>query len=302
VEEPLSILMAGGSLSIDEAVRIVREAANGLASIHGELWPSAILVDGARVRIEPAGSSERTRYGQYAPPERILGKPATLTSDVFSLGAILYHAVAGRPPFRGDTPAEIMLAACMDAPLPIPPHVPGPLASVIERCLARDPEQRFASPRALASALDLMNVRDNFPGRRILVADDDAPVRDFYVQVAGRIGVEADVVASGRDAIAAMKSRKYDLALMDLNMPRLSGWEVLDFLRSRYDIRPKRLFIVTGFSDQQISHADQDLVTAVLYKPVASEELRTLVVECLRGGAVDVRSILRTTGHRLSAS
>jgi hypothetical protein len=41
-------------------------------------------------------------------------------------------------------------------------------------------------------------------------------------------------------------------------------------------------------------------VTAVLYKPVASEELRTLVTECLRGGPVDVPSILRTTGHRIS--
>ncbi|HEX8616265.1 MAG TPA: protein kinase, partial [Thermoanaerobaculia bacterium] len=144
MDEPLSILMADGRLAIDDAVRIVREAATSLTAVHGELWPSAILVDGARVRVEPPGTADRSRYGQYAAPERILGKAATPSSDVFSLGAILYHAVAGRPPFKGDTPTAVMLAACMDAPLAVPPHVPGPLAAVIERCLLRDPAARFA--------------------------------------------------------------------------------------------------------------------------------------------------------------
>jgi CheY-like chemotaxis protein len=293
-------MMASGQLAVDEAVRIVRSAAAALGSVHGELWPSAILVDGDTVRIGAAGTADRNRYGQYSAPERILGKPATAASDVFSLGAILYHAVAGTPPFRGETPAAVMLAACTDEPLEVPPHVPQPIGAVIRRCLMRDPAARYESPAALRDALDKANMRDNFPGRRILVADDDAPIRDLYTQVASRIGVEVDVVASGKDVIAALKSRKYDLALMDLNMPRLSGWEVLDFLRSRYDVRPSKLFVITGFTDQQISAADKDVVTAVLYKPVASEELRTLVTECLRGGRVDVRNILRTTGHRLS--
>jgi CheY-like chemotaxis protein len=151
-------------------------------------------------------------------------------------------------------------------------------------------------------ALGVVAARSTWPGRRILVADDDAPVRDLYAHVAARVGVEIDVVASGRDAIEALKTRKYDLALMDLNMPRLSGWEVLDYLRTRREFRPRRLFIVTGFSDQLISEADRDVVSAVLYKPVAAEELRALVTECLRGGELDLRAILRTTGHRASSA
>jgi len=292
--------MAGG-LPPDEAARIVRDAARALTGIHGELWPSAIVVDGEQVRVEPPGSTDRARYGQYSAPEKILGKPASAASDVFSLGSILYHAVAGHPAFRGDSPAAVMLAACTDSPREVPPHVPAALAAAIKRSLSRDPAQRYATPAAFAQALEPATMRDNFPGCRLLVADDDAPIRDLYTQIAGRVGVVADVVASGRDAIAALKSRKYDVALMDLNMPRLSGWEVLDFLRERQDYRPKRLFIVTGFSDQQISEADKDMVTAVLYKPVVFDELRTLVAECLRGGRVDVKSILRTTSHRMSA-
>jgi CheY-like chemotaxis protein len=299
--EPLSTLMASGPMPIEEVIRIGRDAAAALTSVHGELWPSALTVSDAEVGVVPPVGADRSRYGQYAAPERLLGKPATVEADVFSLGAILFHALVGRPPFRGDTPTEVMLAVCSDAPLDVRSFradVPAELVAVITRCLARDPVQRYPSPAVLRDALDRIRVRDAFPGKRILIADDDAPVRDFHTQIAAQVGVDADVVASGRDAIAAMKSRRYDVALLDLNMPRLSGWEVLDFLRTRKDIRPSRLFIITGFSGQHISEADRDLVTAVLYKPVAADELRSLLTQCLRGAAIDVASILRFTAHR----
>jgi CheY-like chemotaxis protein len=300
--EPLTTLMAGGELTTEQVVRIGRAAAEALTSVHGELWPSAIIVDENRVGIAPPGTADRNRYGQYAAPERTLGQPATPASDVFSLGAILFHALARYAAFRGDSPAAVMLAACTEAPRALPADVPAELADVILRCLARNPADRYASPAALRSALENIGKRDNYPGQRILIADDDAPVRELYMLAASRLGVQADVVATGRDAIAALKSRKYDVALMDLNMPRLSGWEVLDFLRANLGARPKRLFIITGFADQQLSAPDRSLVDAVLYKPVASDELRTLVTECLRGGNVDVKGILRTTGHRVSSA
>jgi CheY-like chemotaxis protein len=298
--EPLTILMAGGPLPAEEVIRIGRDAAAALTSVHGELWPSALAVSEESVGIVPPGLVDRARYGQYAAPERILGKPATPASDVFSLGAILFHAACGRPPFRGSSPAEVMLSICTDKPLDAPPHVPPELTAVLARCLRREPAERYASPAMLREALDKLFRRDVWPGKRILLADDDGPIRDLYTHMAARVGVEADVVSSGRDAIEALKTRRYDVAMLDLNMPRLSGWEVLDYLRSRYDVRPRRLFIVTGFADQSISAADRELVTAVIYKPVASEELRDLVTACLKGGEVDMKSILRTTEHRIS--
>ena len=296
--EPLSILMASGPMPAEEVVRLGRDIAEKLHDVHGELWPSSIAVSADGVGILPPGEADRSRYGQYAAPERILGKPASYASDVFSIGAILYHALAGRPPFRGDSPAAVMLAACTEAPLPLPVEVPKQLEAIIFRCLHKDPAQRYASATALGNALQSYVNQGAFAGKRILVADDDAPIRDLYAQMAARIGVEADVVASGRDAIEALKTRRYDVALLDLNMPRLSGWEVLDFLRSRYDSRPRHLYIVTGFSNQQISEADRDLVSAVLYKPVVPDELRTLVTESLRNARPDLRTILRQTSHR----
>jgi CheY-like chemotaxis protein len=303
--DPLTTLIAAGPMAVEEVVRIGRDVAAAVTEVHGELWPSAIAVSSERVNILPAGLYERPRYGQYAAPERILGKPATPASDVFSIAAILFHALAGHPPFRGASAAEIMLSACTDAPLPLPPHVPRSLAIVIQRCLSRDPAERYSSPAALHEALgDVLPVSggETWVGKRILAADDDAPLRELYGHVAARAGVEADIVPSGRDVIAALKTRRYDVLLMDLNMPRVSGWEVLDFLRSHYEARPRRLFVITGFNDQHISAADRDLVTAVLYKPAAADELRALLIACLQGGEVDLAGILRRTGHRIVAA
>jgi CheY-like chemotaxis protein len=295
--DPLSILMASGPMPVEDGVRIGREVAAALREVHGELWPSAILVGEQGVEILPPSGADRARYGQYAAPERILGKPPTPASDVFSIAAILYHVLAGHPAFRGESPTAVMLAACSESPQEMPPQVPHALEKIVLRALAKDPAQRYASPAALRDALDGWANHGVWNGRRILAADDDAPIRELYHRMITRIGVEADIVASGRDAIEALKSRRYDVALLDLNLPRLSGWEVLDFLRTREDARPRHLFIVTGFTDQRVSEADRELVAAVLYKPVAPDELRLLVTECLRGPVPDLQTILRQTSH-----
>ncbi len=295
--DPLSIFMACGRMPVEDAVRIGRDVAGALTEVHGELWPSAILVREDGVEIVPPAGTDRARYGQYAAPERILGKPATPASDVFSVAAILYHALAGRPAFRGDSPAAVMLATCSESPLEMPPQVPHALEKIVLRGLAKDPAHRYPSPAALRDVLDSYVSGGMWDGRRVLAVDDDSPIRELYQYILARIGVASDIVASGRDAIEALKTRRYDVALLDLNMPRLSGWEVLDFLRTRANIRPRHVFIVTGFSDQRMSEADRDLVEAVLYKPVAPEELRLLVTECLRGGRPNLSAILRQTSH-----
>jgi CheY-like chemotaxis protein len=298
--EPVSILMAPGPLPVEEALRIVRAIAESLHDVHGELWPSAIVIDGDDVHIDPPGG-DRLHYGQYAAPERILGKPPTHASDVFSLGAILHHALSGRPPFRGDNPAAVMLAACTEAPVPLPTHIPRGLVAIVQRALEKDPSKRYFSPSELADALVSYAHHDLWQGKRLLAADDDAPTRVLYKRMAARIGVEADIVSSGRDAVEAFKTCHYDVALLDLNMPRISGWEVLDFLRSHHTIRPGHLYVITGFADQQMASVDAGLVKAVLYKPVELDELGALVTACLRDEAPDLAAILKTTSHRAVA-
>src|SRR5688572_33435541 len=95
--DPLSLLMAAGPMPAEEAVRIGCDTAAALGTtVHGELWPLAITVLSDGVSIAPPGQAQRSQYGPYAAPERILGAPPSRASDVFSLGAILFHAVADR--------------------------------------------------------------------------------------------------------------------------------------------------------------------------------------------------------------
>ena len=296
--DPLSNMMRSGPLPAAEVVRIVRGAASALTAVHGELSPASILVRDEGVEIVPPAAGDRTQYGQHASPERILGKAPTPESDVFSLGAILYHALAGRPPFGGATPAEAMLAACSEPPREMPGHVPHALEKIVMRALAKPPLQRYPSPAALRDALDGYASRRTWEGRRVLAVDDDQPMRVLYQRMVTRVGVDGDLAETGREAVQALKTYRYDVVLLDLNLPRLNGWEVLDFLRARPDARPRHLFIITGFVDQRVSEADRDLVTAVLYKPVAQDELLALVTECLRSPSPDLPQILRKTSHR----
>jgi CheY-like chemotaxis protein len=303
--QPLTNLMASGPLPVDEVLRIGREVAAALAKhgIHGELSPSVIEVGEESVAVLPP--AEHARYWQYASPEKIMSKPLSVASDVFSVGAILFHALAGRPPFRGDSLAQMKLVALADtAPdlASLRTDLPRELATVIQRCLAKDPAQRFPSLGVLRDALDAAAPKlDAYPGKRILIADDEPDIAKAVGRLANRIGVEADLVANGREVIDKLKSRRYTIALLDLNMPRLDGWAVLDFLRTRPEIKPTYLFVVTGFRDQSMSAADSPVVDAVLYKPVVVDELRALISACLMGPRVDVGAILRTTPHRVVA-
>ena len=295
--------MAAGPLPVEEAVRIGCDTAAALATtVHGELWPLAITVTPDGVTLAPPGLAERSQYGPYAAPERILGAPPSRTADVFSLGAILFHAVAGHPAFRGESPASIMMSACTDAPMPLPADVPRALAAVILRCLAHDPAQRYESLSLVRIALESVQMRDAYPGRHLLAADDDPAFRALFQLAAAKVGIEAHVVSGGREAVNAMKLRRYDVLLMDLNMPNLSGWEVLDFLRSRYEARPRRLFIITGFRDQDISAADRGLVTAAIYKPIALDDLRSLITAALSDAPLNFANILKNTRHRVIPS
>ena len=63
----------------------------------------------------------------------------------------------------------------------------------------------------------------------MLIADDDAAIRRLFETLARREGFECDLAANGREAIAALKEREYELLFLDIMMPRVDGWGVLDF-------------------------------------------------------------------------
>lgn len=96
----------------------------------------------------------------YMSPEQAAGRTVAFTSDQFSLGTILYELATGHQAFKRSTSAETIVAIMREEPEPIAQNgrIPAPLRWVIERCLSKDPEERYASTKDLAR--DLQNLRD----------------------------------------------------------------------------------------------------------------------------------------------
>ncbi len=103
---------------------------------------------------------------------------------------------------------------------------------------------------------------------RALVADDDPATRYLLTSVLQRYHVAYDEVDNGADAVKLLKQNQYTLIFVDLLMPRVDGWGVIDYVRSHRGDRAPRLFVVTGVQNQKLSTADQDVVTELLYKPI----------------------------------
>ncbi|MEK7950610.1 WD40 repeat domain-containing serine/threonine protein kinase [Luteolibacter soli] len=139
--------------------------------LHRDLKPSNILLDGEgdpRVtdfgiaRMDASNASELTRTGQvlgspgYSAPEQAFGGEANARTDVYGLGASLYHLLTGRPPFVGPTLDTILVQLREDDPLSLRrlnPSVPRDLETVCLKCLRKDPVQRYSTAQEVADDL-----------------------------------------------------------------------------------------------------------------------------------------------------
>jgi eukaryotic-like serine/threonine-protein kinase len=168
-ERPLSPRPAATYIrSIAEAVDYAHQ--HGI--LHRDLKPSNVLIDQFdQPRItdfglakQMKGDSELTRTGQvlgsphFMPPEQAESKlgPAGVHSDVYSLGAIFYHLLTGRPPFFAETLEDTLLQVLKVDPVPprlLNPGVPRDLETICLKCLSKHPHQRYESARALVDDL-----------------------------------------------------------------------------------------------------------------------------------------------------
>src|SRR5438270_10157246 len=157
-----------------DVLRAGIEVARGLRAayqkglIHRDVKPANILFSeegmakisdfGLAGIVEPQAQSSGAIWGTpyYVAPERLNNQPEDFRSDIYSLGATLFHAVAGRPPFDRETTSASDLRALKNNPLKlkdVAPDVSRPTANAIARMIAPDPSLRFASHHALIQAL-----------------------------------------------------------------------------------------------------------------------------------------------------
>jgi beta-lactam-binding protein with PASTA domain/predicted Ser/Thr protein kinase len=128
--------------------------------IHRDIKPHNVLVDGeGRLKVTDfgiarAGPSQMTEAGsivgtaQYLSPEQAQGAPVSDSSDLYSVGIVLYELLTGEVPFSGESPVEIAMKHLSKVPPPpsrLRPEIPHDLDLVVMRALAKDPEERYQS-------------------------------------------------------------------------------------------------------------------------------------------------------------
>jgi DNA-binding response OmpR family regulator len=117
------------------------------------------------------------------------------------------------------------------------------------------------------------------PDKRILVVDDDDAIRTLVVTVLRRRGYAVDAARNGVDAMDMIQGHRYTLVVLDLMMPRMSGYEVMDALgRMSVMSRPRVLVLTAGHEPRTL---DTELVLGTIHKPFDIELLLDIVTGCL---------------------
>ena len=174
------LIMTRGPLPIAQALAYTHEILEALrfahrhGIIHRDIKPHNILI-GERLKVTDfgiarAGASQMTEAGsimgtaQYLSPEQARGAPVTASSDLYSVGIVLYEMLTGKVPFTGDSAIEIAMKHLNDAPKPpskIRPEIPDELDQVVLRALAKNPEDRYQSAEEFSE--DLHRVEAGLP-------------------------------------------------------------------------------------------------------------------------------------------
>ena len=166
----------GNQVSVQEAVKIVVAIAEGLEHahmmgiVHCDVKPHNILItDSGRIKVTDFGIARAINTAatmmytnsvmgsaHYISPEQASGKSINVSTDIYSLGVVLYELLTGEVPFRGETPVSVALQHVRDrvlAPRIKNPQIPAQLEQVVLTALEKEPGKRFGSISEMIQAL-----------------------------------------------------------------------------------------------------------------------------------------------------
>jgi eukaryotic-like serine/threonine-protein kinase len=205
---PLSTVLA---LSYASQIAKGLEHAHARGVIHRDLKASNVMITpdgqaklldfGLARRLDPQAIESVTKSRRslaeigniagtlsYMAPEILRGKPPRPASDIWSLGALLYEMLSGRLPFKGETTFELTMAIMVEEPEPLPSSVPGSVRSLVEKCLRKEPADRF--PNA-------SEVLDRLEAARTSLVERAAQARSWRVPVAVTLAFLTVIFAIG---------------------------------------------------------------------------------------------------------
>jgi serine/threonine-protein kinase len=175
-------MVVGEPLGVGAFLHMMEEALLGLSAVHaagvvhrdmkpeniflvrssdGSLFPK-LLDFGVSRSTERNQGHTITREGvvmgtpEYVSPEQARGKAADIRSDIYSLGVVIYEALAGRLPFQADNPADLIVSLLNAHPVPLSsfrPDLGEPLSAIVQKAMAREPEGRFQNADEMRASI-----------------------------------------------------------------------------------------------------------------------------------------------------
>ena len=118
---------------------------------------------------------------------------------------------------------------------------------------------------------------------RILVADDDQSIRQLLGTVIRREGFDVDLTVDGAEAIECLKRHDYAVILIDLMMPRVNGFEVIEYLKDHHGPVKPVVLVISAYADQRFKQVDPAIVAGVIRKPLEIAELGGMIRLCVKG-------------------
>ena len=194
-----------GSLTLPEVVDIMLQLTSAVAHahesyiIHRDIKPqNVIILEDGRVKIMDFGIAVALNAGEftqtnsvmgtvyYIPPEQANGGAATIKSDIYSLGILMYELVTGHVPFKGDNPVEVAIKH-MNEPIPsiceYDPEMPQSIENIILRASAKNPKNRYESAWDMHEDLETALDKERFNEPKVIYKypekgfdDDDRPI------------------------------------------------------------------------------------------------------------------------------
>ncbi|HSQ56854.1 MAG TPA: protein kinase [Gemmata sp.] len=269
-----TLIREKGPLPAHRSCDIFRQVADALAEahrhglIHRDIKPSNIL-------ITPDWQAKVLDFGLARVPTRNVTEPGTVLgtigymapeqardphavdsrADLFSLGATLYWALTGSEPYpeTGNTLQDLHRRLTTTPPpvRQLRPEIPAAVSDLVARLMETDPDRRLPSARAAAAALTgfglllpLSSNQDSGSERkaRVLVIDDEPLIRGMMTAVL-RDRYEVREVGDAEAALAEITRHPPDLAIIDVNLPGMSGQELIARVRS-LGLGPDRLSVL----------------------------------------------------------
>ncbi|MEU5563357.1 serine/threonine-protein kinase [Micromonospora musae] len=218
--QPLSERIADvGRLDPAETMSIAAQTARALQAahdagvVHRDVKPHNLIIEpdghvvlvdfGVAVTQDAASltaANEVVGTALYMAPEQVSKNETTAAIDIYALGAVVYHCLAGRPPYQGENALAVALRHLEDEPSPLPVDVPAQVRRLVATAMAKEPEQRY--PTAAAMAAEAQQLAES-PAQRVTAVTEPPTVR-LAARQPGSTDVSRSAAGRGNTNLAVL--------------------------------------------------------------------------------------------------